>query len=193
MFFFSWSGLVLWSTVSCAAAFVRLGGVGGQVRLRGREEELDRAERLIREFQAENWTTEVPVALDDEVRCAARRLSVSHEGLFLASASSPTPSPFPSLISISVFLSHHPKELPLILIGRTKQRCPPRSAPGHRRVGQDRRPCLVLGREQEPQFCRFRSGLGCASVLSASLFLNVPVSSLTPFPFHRPSRPRRCW
>eukprot|EP00903_Cladosiphon_okamuranus_P007059 g6862.t1 len=38
----------------------------GVVRLRGREEELDRAERLIREFQKENWTTEVPVALDDE-------------------------------------------------------------------------------------------------------------------------------
>lgn len=48
--------------------------VGGeQVRLRGREEELDLAERLIREFQAENWTTEVPVALDDEVNCAAAR------------------------------------------------------------------------------------------------------------------------
>lgn len=39
-----------------------------QVRLRGGDEELDRAERLIREFQAENWTMETPVALDDEVR-----------------------------------------------------------------------------------------------------------------------------
>ena len=71
----------------------------------------------------------------------------------------------------------------MILIGRAKQRCPPRSAPGHRRVGQDRRPCLVLGSEQEPQLCRFRSGLGCASVLSASLFLNVPSRLLHLFLF----------
>lgn len=46
-----------------------------QVRLRGEDEELDRAERLIREFQAENWTMETPVALDDEVQqCALYEL-----------------------------------------------------------------------------------------------------------------------
>lgn len=39
-----------------------------QVRLRGGEEELDRAERLVHEFHMENWTLETPVGLDDEVR-----------------------------------------------------------------------------------------------------------------------------
>ena len=38
-----------------------------QVRLRGGDEELDRAERLIREFQSDNWTLETPVGFDDEV------------------------------------------------------------------------------------------------------------------------------
>ncbi|CAM9601896.1 unnamed protein product [Scytosiphon promiscuus] len=37
-----------------------------EVRLRGGDEELDRAEQVLREFQAQNWTTETPVALDDE-------------------------------------------------------------------------------------------------------------------------------
>ena len=38
-----------------------------QVRLRGGDKELDRAERLIREFQSDNWTLETPVGFDDEV------------------------------------------------------------------------------------------------------------------------------
>ncbi|CBJ31454.1 expressed unknown protein [Ectocarpus siliculosus] len=38
----------------------------GMVRLRGGDEELDRAERLVREFEADNWTTEAPVAISDE-------------------------------------------------------------------------------------------------------------------------------
>lgn len=37
-----------------------------QVRLRGGDEDLDRAEILIQEFQTENWTLETPVAVDDE-------------------------------------------------------------------------------------------------------------------------------
>lgn len=44
------------------------------MRLRGEEEELDRAEKVIREFQAENWTTETAVALDDEVRTCSERV-----------------------------------------------------------------------------------------------------------------------
>lgn len=40
----------------------------GQVRLRGGDDEVDSAEQVLREFQADNWTTETPVALDDEVR-----------------------------------------------------------------------------------------------------------------------------
>lgn len=38
-----------------------------KVRLRGGDEQLDRAERLLAEFQADNWTSEMPVGLDDEV------------------------------------------------------------------------------------------------------------------------------
>lgn len=38
-----------------------------QVRLRGAEEELDAAERLILEFHAEHFTIKTPVGADDEV------------------------------------------------------------------------------------------------------------------------------
>lgn len=39
-----------------------------QVRLRGGDEALDNAERLLREFQMENCTAELPVGPRDEVR-----------------------------------------------------------------------------------------------------------------------------